>query len=285
MHPSSRGERWNNNGADWRQAARPLQYATRQQHSTLSSIPCQQLPLHSWNARREPIYLSRKQRASSSQLPISLLFPCCSSPRRVLSPPSTYGHLLILAHRAEIRGINDSIFCGRILVQRSDTSKAKRNSFEGGRTHVRSSCAPSGINQTKRAARGRADNMWRGVVQQQTKQKKSEGYKTIGILGIAGETTRPIFYSANKAKALLLLREGGGLGPICISRVAAAGQSLKNLVGFILLWNPCPSGVDQLRKREEAISVLLVKDTERERERVPSRILRLQWRDGAPGLA
>lgn len=65
--------------------------------------------------------------------------------------------------------------------------------------------------------------------------KKSEGYKTIGILGIAGETTRPIFYSANKAKALLLLREGGGLGPICISRVAAAGQSLKNLVGFILL--------------------------------------------------
>ena len=173
VHPvSSRGERWNNNGADWRQAARPLQYATRQQHSTLSSIPCQQLPLHSWNARREPIYLSRKQRASSSQLPISLLFPCCSSPRRVLSPPSTYGHLLILAHRAEIHGINDSIFCGRILVQRSDTSKAKRNSFEGGRTHVRSSCAPSGINQTKRAARGRADNMWRGVVQQQTKQKK-----------------------------------------------------------------------------------------------------------------
>ena len=38
--------------------------------------------------------------------------------------------------------------------------------------------------------------------------KKSEGYKTIGILGIAGETTRPIFYSANKAKALLLLPRG-----------------------------------------------------------------------------
>ena len=39
VHPvSSRGERWNNNGADWRQAARPLQYATRQQHSTLSLI-------------------------------------------------------------------------------------------------------------------------------------------------------------------------------------------------------------------------------------------------------